>query len=111
MCVYNKFCNSIPYIFLKSLADVARFCVSSNADQSPLLIDTTFNIAKYYFTQSAFQSLSLRHYNNSRKHPWFIGFLYPCLSYETVDKNSSIIGPPAGIEPTPLRCRSSALAT
>ena len=29
----------------------------------------------------------------------------------TVEKNSSTIGPPAGIEPTPLRCRCSALAT
>ena len=29
----------------------------------------------------------------------------------TVEKNSSTIGPPAGIEPTPLRCRCNALAT
>ena len=29
----------------------------------------------------------------------------------TVEKNSSTIGPPAGIKPTPLRCRCSALAT
>ena len=34
----------------QTLVDVARFCTSSNADQSPLLIDTTFNIAEYYFT-------------------------------------------------------------
>ena len=29
----------------------------------------------------------------------------------TVEKNSSTIGPPAGIKPTPLRCRCNALAT
>ena len=28
----------------------------------------------------------------------------------TVEKNSSTTGPPAGIEPTPLRCRCNALA-
>ena len=29
----------------------------------------------------------------------------------TVEKNSSTTGPPAGIKPTPLRCRCNALAT
>ena len=29
----------------------------------------------------------------------------------TVEKNSSTIGPPAGIEPTPVRCRCTALTT
>ena len=29
----------------------------------------------------------------------------------TVEKNSSTIGPPARIEPTPVRCRCTALTT
>ena len=32
-------------------------------------------------------------------------------SQEQLRKTSSTIGPPAGIEPTPLRCRCNALTT
>ena len=39
----------------QTIMDVARFCPCLNAEyQSPLLIDTTFNIAEWYFTQTAF---------------------------------------------------------
>ncbi len=39
--------------------------------------------------------------------------LYTCRNYkrETVEKNSSTIGPSAGIEPTPVGCRCTALTT
>lgn len=60
----------------QTLADVARFCSRSDVEeQSPLLIDTTFNIAEYYFTQTAYQNLSLRR-KDSGNHPWFPGPLF-----------------------------------
>ncbi len=69
----------------QTLEDVARFCSSVDAkEQSPLLIDTTFNIAEYYFTQTAFQNLSVRQ-KNSNKHPWFPGPLFIHRNKSTED--------------------------
>ena len=58
----------------QTLTDVSRFCTRSGSENnfSPLLADTTFNIAEYYFTQTAYQNLSLRK-RDCVKHPWFPG--------------------------------------
>ena len=46
----------------QTLTDVLRFCARAGSENSfsPLLADTTFNIAEYYFTQTVYQNLSLR---------------------------------------------------
>ena len=58
----------------QTIKDVSRFCTRSGnlTHFSPLLIDTTFNIAEYYFTQTAYENLSLRK-KDTGKHPWFPG--------------------------------------
>ena len=58
----------------QTLKDIERFCThsSSQVKFSPLLVDTTFNIAEYYFTQTAYENFSLR-MRDSDKHPWFPG--------------------------------------
>ena len=69
----------------QTITDVARFCSCLNAEyQSPLLIDTTFNIAEWYFTQTTFQNLSLRQ-KISGKHPWFPGPLFIHRNKSTED--------------------------
>ena len=56
----------------QTIKDVSRFCTRSGSltHFSPLLIDTTFNIAEYYFTQTAYENLSLPK-KDTGKHPWF----------------------------------------
>lgn len=58
----------------QTVKDVSPFCTRSGSltHFSPLLIDTTFNIAEYYFTQTAYENLSLRK-KDTGKHPWFPG--------------------------------------
>ena len=58
----------------QTIKDVSRFCTRSGSltHFSPLLIDTTFNIAEYYFTQTAYENLSLPK-KDTGKHPWFPG--------------------------------------
>jgi hypothetical protein len=56
----------------QTLTDISRFCTQSGSGTfpSPLLADTTFNIAEYYFTQTAYENLSLCR-RDTDKHPWF----------------------------------------
>lgn len=58
----------------QTIKDVSRFYTRSGSllHLSPSLIDTTFNITEYYFTQTAYENLSLRN-KDTRKHPWFPG--------------------------------------
>lgn len=73
--VFRQGCQPAVVAFTnQTLTDVLRFCSRAGSEHSfsPLLIDTTFNIAEYYFTQTAYQNLSLRK-RDSVKHPWFPG--------------------------------------
>ena len=54
----------------QTLRDVDRFC--TNDPHSPFVVDTTFNIADYYLTQTCYLNLSLVS-KTSGKHPWFPG--------------------------------------
>ena len=56
--------------FLKAtIDDTSRFCANDDIF-SALSIDTTFNIAECYITETAFKYLSIVH-KDSSKHPWF----------------------------------------
>ena len=56
----------------QTLEDMRRFCTCRTPTKSPFIVDTTFNICDYYFTQTAYMNLSvvLKH---TGKHPWFPG--------------------------------------
>ena len=52
----------------QTLVDLQRFCAAGQECVSPLVIDTTFNISDYYFTQTAYLNLSLL-FKDTGKHP------------------------------------------
>ena len=73
--VFRQGCQPAVVAFTnQTLTDVLRFCRRAGSEIwfSPLLVDTTFNIAECYFTQTAYQNLSLRK-RDCVKHPWFPG--------------------------------------
>ena len=56
----------------QTLKDLERFCVGKMKCSVPLAVDTTFNISRYYFTQTAYKNVSLVS-KETGKHPWFPG--------------------------------------
>ncbi|CAB4005501.1 Hypothetical predicted protein [Paramuricea clavata] len=56
----------------QTLKDLERFCVSQMKCSVSLAIDTTFNISKFYFTQTAYKNVSIVS-KATGKHPWFPG--------------------------------------
>ena len=66
----------------QTLVDLQRFCTSGPGFKSPLVLDTTFNISDFYFTQSAYMNLSLI-CKDTGKHPWFPG---PLLVHRNRDQ-------------------------
>ena len=56
----------------QTLNDLERFCVGKMKCIVPLAIDTTFNISRFYFTQTAYKNISLVS-KETGKHPWFPG--------------------------------------
>ena len=75
--------NKSPLLhFLKAtIDDTSRFCANDDIF-SVLSIDTTFNIAEYYKTETAFKYLSIVH-KDSSKHLWFPG---PLLAHRDKGK-------------------------
>ena len=65
-----------------TISDTARFCVTDKLF-GVLSIDTTFNIASYYITETAFKYLAIVH-EGTQKHPWFPG---PLLVQRDKSKN------------------------
>ena len=59
----------------QTLKDLERFCVGRMKYTVPLAIDTTFNISRFYFTQTAYKNVSLVS-KETGKHPWFPGPLF-----------------------------------
>ena len=56
----------------QTLKDLERFCTTHHEKTSPLVVDTTFDISEFYYTQTAYMNLSLVS-KKSVKHPWFPG--------------------------------------
>ena len=59
----------------QTLKDLERFCVGRMKYTVPLAINTTFNISRFYFTQTAYKNVSLVS-KETGKHPWFPGPLF-----------------------------------
>ena len=64
----------------QTVRDLERFCVGKTTSSVPLAIDTTFNISEFYFTQTAYQNISIV-LKATRKHPWFPGPLVPWSTF------------------------------
>ena len=74
--------NVVTYL-KAAVDDVAKFCCGQGLFFKTLAMNTTFNIAEYYFTQTVYRHLAVLKRRDD-EHPWFPG---PAMAHR--DKSTS----------------------
>ena len=79
---HGKQMNVVTYL-KATVDDVAKVCCGQGQFFKTLAMDTTFNIAEYYFTQTVYRHLAVLKRRDD-EHPWFPG---PTMAHR--DKSTS----------------------
>ena len=86
--------NIVTYL-KATVDDVAKFCCGQGQFFKTLAMDTTFNIAEYYLTQTVYRHLVVLKQRDD-EHPWFPG---PTMAHrDKVQVISAISGKHEGEE-------------